>query len=299
MYACQRQSTWLLSILLTATLGARATAAEQWWPPITDPPTGTHQPGRFVWAELLTRDVGRAAEFYGQVFGWTYETFGPEDDFKTYTIVSSGGYPIAGMTFTQSDDVSTSRDARWVGLMSVPDVDAAARQVEQTGGRILFAPTTLGQRGRAALFADPEGAIFGVIRSATGDPGEAIGADNQWLWIELWSDDPTKMAAFYRPLGGYEIVQGTIPGETSGVHLVAVGAPRAGILEKPARVPSTWVPYVRVASVSETVARARAAGGAIVLEPMRAHGTNVALVLDPTGAPFAVAEWSKSREVSR
>ena len=64
MYACQRQSTWLLSILLTATLGARATAAEQWWPPITDPPTGTHQPGRFVWAELLTRDVGRAGEFY-------------------------------------------------------------------------------------------------------------------------------------------------------------------------------------------------------------------------------------------
>jgi len=32
---------------------------------------------------------------------------------------------------------------------------------------------------------------------------------------------------------------------------------------------------------------------------MRAHGTNVALILDPTGAPFAVAEWSKSREVSR
>ena len=41
MYACQRQSTWLLSILLTATLGATATAAEQWWPPITDPPTAT------------------------------------------------------------------------------------------------------------------------------------------------------------------------------------------------------------------------------------------------------------------
>ena len=29
MHACQRQFTWLLLILLTATLGASATAAEQ------------------------------------------------------------------------------------------------------------------------------------------------------------------------------------------------------------------------------------------------------------------------------
>jgi hypothetical protein len=36
-----------------------------------------------------------------------------------------------------------------------------------------------------------------------------------------------------------------------------------------------------------------------VIEPMRARGTNVALILDPTGAPVAVAEWSRSREVAK
>ena len=289
----------LLASILFAVAGVEAAGpAEPWWPPITDPATAKWQPGRWVWAELLTRDVGTAAEFYGKVFGWTYETFGPSDDLKTYTVVYSGGVPIAGMVFISADKVSADRDARWVGLMSVPDVDSAARQVESSGGRTLFPPRTLGERGRTALFADPEGAVFGVIRSATGDPEDGVGSENQWLWVELWAQDPARMAKFYQPLGGYEIVQGTVPGETSGVHLVASGAPRAGILPRPAPVPSTWVPYVRVANVADTVARARSAGGAIALEPMRAHETNVALIVDPTGAPFAVAEWSASREVS-
>jgi predicted enzyme related to lactoylglutathione lyase len=296
MHISRRTGVWALVILLAA---EPTTAAEQWWPPITDPPTGEHHPGRWVWAELMTRDVGRAAAFYGRVFGWTFETFGPEDDLKTYTVVSSGGVPIGGMVFIDHPDAAKARDARWVGLMSVPDVDAAARQIATNGGRTLVAPGKMGERGRAALFADPEGAVFGVIRSATGDPEEGIGANNQWLWSELWADDPDKMAAFYQPLGGYEVVHGTVPGETTGVHLAKDGAPRAGILRKPAPVPSTWVPYVRVESVADAVARARAAGGNVVIEPMRARGTNVALILDPTGAPVAVAEWSRSREVAK
>ena len=45
--------------------------------------------------------------------------------------------------------------------------------------------------------------------------------------------------------------------------------------------------------VDETVARAREAGGRVVIEPRDARGTRVALVIDPTGAPFAVAEWNR------
>jgi predicted enzyme related to lactoylglutathione lyase len=107
------------------------------------------------------------------------------------------------------------------------------------------------------------------------------------------------MAAFYQPLGGYEIAGGAAAGEASGVRLVSAGTPRAGIMRKEAKVPSTWVPYVRVASVADTVARALEAGGSVVRQPMEAHGTVVALLLDPTGAPFAVAEWSKGGEVAK
>jgi predicted enzyme related to lactoylglutathione lyase len=285
-------------VLLMLGTGA-VTAAEPFWPPIADPPTERRDPGSWVWAELVTPDVGLAAEFYGKVFGWTFETYGPKDDRKTYTQVSADGVPIGGMIFRLDDQKTPGRDARWVGLMSVSDVDAAASAVTKGGGKTLFAPRTLGSRGRAALFTDPEGAAFGVIDSATGDPDDATGVDNRWLWIELWADDPAKMAAFYQPIGGYDIATGAAAGEETGVRLVSAGAPRAGIMRKEAKVPSTWVPYVRVASVADTVERAREAGGSVVRMPMEAHGTVVALLLDPTGAPFAVAEWNKGNEVAK
>jgi hypothetical protein len=284
--------------LLLLVCGATS-AAEPYWPPIADPPTGERDPGRWVWAELVTPDVGLAAEFYGKVFGWTFETYGPEDDRKTYTQVSADGVPIGGMIFRLDDKQTPGRDARWIGLMSVGDVDAAARAVAKGGGKTLFAPRMLGERGRAALFADPEGAAFGVIDSAAGDPDDATGRDNRWLWIELWADDPAKMAAFYQSIGGYELAQGSVQGEESGVRLVSAGTPRAGIMRKEAKVPSTWVPYVRVASVPDTIARARAAGGLVVREPLQVQGTTVALLLDPTGAPFAVADWSREDEVTQ
>jgi hypothetical protein len=292
----QRRAVVALLGLVTGVATSLA-AAETYWPPITDPPTDFRHTGRFVWGELLTRDVGRAAEFYGRVFGWTFETYGPEDDLKTYTVVLSGGTPIGGMVYAgpRKDDKKPS--ARWVGLISVPDVQAATSYVEKDGGQVLMPPKVLGQRGTAALFADPEGGLFGVINSATGDPGDFLTEDNQWLWIELWADDAARMAAFYKGIAGYEVVDGAARGESAGFQLKSGGYARAGILPKPARVPTTWVPYIRVNSVTDTVARASAAGARVLAQPAGMHGTTMAILVDPTGAPFAVAEWAaRARE---
>lgn len=283
-------------VLLCAGTAARAAAEPQmYWPPITDPPTGTYTPGKWVWAELLTRDVGRAADFYGKVFGWTFETYGPKDDAKTYTLVSSGGTPIAGMVFMNPRDRSMKPDARWVGMVSVNDVKLAEGRVINAGGKVLMGARPLGTRGDAALLADPEGGVFGVLHSATGDPDDYLGDENSFLWAELWADDAAAMAKFYSTVGGYEVEGGAVAGEDKGFHLASGGYARAGILPKPLpNTPTAWIPYVRVKSVDETAAKAKEAGGRVAIEPMQAHGTRVALLIDPTGAPLAVAEWKRN-----
>lgn len=35
------------------------------------------------------------------------------------------------------------------------------------------------------------------------------------------------------------------------------------------------------------------------MQPTLFHGTQVAVILDPTGAPFAIAEWPPAAEESR
>lgn len=297
------RNTWRGGILVAlACLAAGAwtapASADTYWPPITPAPTDVRSPGRFVWGELLTRDVGAAAEFYGKVFGWTFETYGPEDDLKTYTVVLSHGTPIGGMVYAAPrEDKKDRPSARWVGLISVPDVQAATGRVESSGGAVLMPPRQLGERGTAALCADPEGGLFGVINSASGDPEDYLGEDNQWLWIELWATDAARMASFYKGVAGYDVVEGAAKGESAGYQLRSGGYARAGIMPKPGKSPTTWVPYIRVKSVPETVASASAAGGRVVMQPQPLHGTSVAILVDPTGAPFAVAEWAaRARE---
>jgi predicted enzyme related to lactoylglutathione lyase len=285
-------------VLALATSVPAANAAERYWPPVADPPTGAVHYGQWVWADLVTLDVARAAEFYASLFGWTYETYGPEDDDQqSYTLIFSKGVPIGGMVFSERHARSSRPQARWVGVVSVVDVDAAARTASQKGGKVLVAPMDTSPRGRTALLADPEGAAFAVLRSATGDPDDYLAEPGEWLWFELWADDVAAMGAFYKALAGYETATGATAAERgSGIHLTTKGVPRAGILPKPARVASTWIPYVRVGNVADTVAKARAAGGRIVIEPTSARGTTVALLVDPTGAPLALAEWPGSGE---
>jgi len=296
-----RRGRSLLAVLglLAGTTAVPAEPA-RYWPPITDPPTEVRAPGRFVWVELLTLDVGTAAEFYGKVFNWTFQTFGPKDDFKTYTLVLSGDTPIGGMVYARPKEAEKFPSSRWVGFISVTDVAAAAALVEKEGGKVLVTPSKVGDRGTEGLFLDPEGGMFGVIDSATGDPDDFLAADGQWLWAELWAGDAAKMAAFYKGIGPYEVHDGATSGEASGFQLWSGGYARAGILPRPAKVPTTWLPYIRVKSVADTVARAGEAGGKIVMPPTHMHGTSIAVILDPTGAPFAVAEWAAvAREAAK
>ena len=71
-----RHAALLASAMLLPGLVHGADAADRFWPPIVDPPTGQHTPGRWVWGDLVTSDVAVAADFYGKVFGWTFETYG-------------------------------------------------------------------------------------------------------------------------------------------------------------------------------------------------------------------------------
>jgi uncharacterized protein len=282
---------WLLAVVASSLLAVAAEAAERYWPPIVDPPTAEHTPGRFVWGDLVTADVAAAAEFYGEVFGWTFETYGGDDDRDTYTLALAQGLPIGGMVFDPRAMQGETPSARWIGLISVTDVPAAAAAVATAGGKVIYAPVMLGERGETAIFQDPEGTLFGVVNSKHGDPADFAGELNEWVWLDLWTADVEKSAQFYRTVVGYETVPLASDGPRSGVHLVSGGFARAGIMQKNSQeTSSTWLPYLRVADAKATAEKAVAAGGKVLLAPMQLDQSVVGIVADPTGAPVGIVQ---------
>jgi len=286
-----RFAALLAATLLLPALAPGADAADRYWPPIVDPPTGQYTPGRWVWGDLVTADVAAAADFYGQVFGWTYETYGGDDDHDTYTLVLADGLPIGGMVFDQRAMKGKVPSARWVGLVSVADVGAAADAVTKGGGKVVYAPTMLGLRGETAIFQDPEGTFFGVVRSKHGDPPDYFGDLHEWVWLDLWTSDVERAAKFYAAVVGYQVRPLPDDRLRHGVHLVSGDYVRAGVMQKAdARDSAVWLPYVRVADAKAAADKAGAAGGKVLREPVSIGRAIVAIIADPTGAPVGIAQ---------
>ena len=71
------------------------------------------------------------------------------------------------------------------------------------------------------------------------------------------------------------------------------GQPRAGAVKNPwGDVPAAWLPYVRVSDPIGYTRRAEELGGKVLVQPSNAvRGGTAALIVDPTGAPFAMQQW--------
>jgi predicted enzyme related to lactoylglutathione lyase len=246
--------------------------------------TGHYLPGKVVWHDLVTPDLAKVRNFYGALFGWTFDEVS-----GGYVLVRSGGHLVGGM----AEQDSGSQASYWMPLVSVENVDQAAERVRQAGGSVHLPPFDLPGRGRISVVADPFGATFGLIRAAQGDPADHEPAVNQWLWNEVWTTDPHQAAEFYRSLAGYTEGERTVFGAPYH-YLEHSGQPRVGLVEKPdPAISNTWVAYVRVDDPAEVATRAAALGGKILLAPRRdiREGT-LAIIMDPSGAVLIAQKWN-------
>jgi uncharacterized protein len=274
-------------ILLAVTAVAHAGDTEL--PPLTTVENGHRLPGKFVWADLVTDDVPKARDFYAQLFGWQFWDVG------NYSIALNQDRPLAGMFQKPRPPDDPKAKPRWLGYISVANVSKAERAVAKAGGRVLAAPKVFPKRGEQAVFADREGAIFGVIKSSGGDPEDFLAEPGDWIWIQLLSRDARHAAEFYRSVAGYEVVANEGVDRLNDYVLVSKGFARATVrtlARKRQDVNPTWLPYVRVQKVGETISRARQLGGSVLVEPKpEIFNGGVAVLADPTGAAIGILEW--------
>ncbi len=251
--------------------------------PVTDSPTGVHHQGKFVWNDLLTDDVAAAKDFYGPLFGWTFEQMGG------YTVVKNDGQRIGGMVQVKESSEITGT-ARWLCVLSVADVDEAVSLVTKEGGIVHKGPLEMLNRGRGALVSDPQGAQLLLLYASDGDPEDKEPVIGSWLWHELWSNDSEASLAFYQKLSGYDF-----DGEkTDYLILLKDEKWRAGIrYSSDSELEMRWVPVVRVTDTEEIAIRTKKLGGKVLVEPRpTASGGSVALLSDPSDALLLIQRWS-------
>jgi len=284
---------WVLRWMLVCVL-APCFAAAASLPTIGGPAPAQHHPGKIIWADLVTSDLLAAEGFYTGLFGWTFAT--QKSGSVDYAIALHDGRAIGGV-LQKPIPAGEHRQPAWLTFIAVRDVDAVNRAAIDAGAKSLASPKSYPGRGRQAVLADPEGAVFAVLASSSGDPPDVLVNEGEWIWTSLLVNDPQASADFYKKVFGYQVFD--LPSEDGSVHelLASEDYARVSVNSLPAgghRHPH-WLNFVRVPDAAEAAVKAVTLGGRVLVAPFEdRHGGKIAVVADPMGAPIGVMEWAET-----
>jgi predicted enzyme related to lactoylglutathione lyase len=115
--------------------------------------------------EIIGRDPAKLQSYYGELFGWEFDTSNP----MNYGVVAREGN-------TNDDGVGIGGGVGGPGpddyeghvtfYAEVPDVEAALAKAESLGGTRVMGPEQIMETIEIGLFTDIEGHLVGVVKGA-------------------------------------------------------------------------------------------------------------------------------------
>jgi hypothetical protein len=108
-------------------------------------------------------DLKRARRFYENVFGWTFEPWGPPGFFLIHT-----GTPrdpgVLGALQQRRELIPGQRTIGYECTVGVDSADAAAKAAEANGGKVIMAKTIIPTVGELVWLQDPDGNVVGAMK---------------------------------------------------------------------------------------------------------------------------------------
>ncbi|MFG3230052.1 VOC family protein [Kitasatospora sp. NPDC048194] len=249
------------------------------------------RPGSPVWLDLSSPDTDASVDFYAALFGWTFDSAGPEAG--GYGFFQLEGRTVAALGPLADEDSGPG----WTLYFATADADRTTELVEQAGGRVRFPPFDVFTAGRMAGYTDPTGADFAVWQPHDTRGLDLVNDEGSLCWAECYSVDAERAKAFYRTVFGWQ--EQDVPfGESTYTVLTPAGGgsedSHGGIMqlapENTARgTGSHWLPYFEVPNVDASLAIADRLGAKVRIPATDVHGVGrLAQLIDPQDAAFAV-----------
>jgi uncharacterized protein len=249
--------------------------------------------GAPCWIDLTTSDLDRAHDFYGTVFGWTFESAGPE--YGGYVNAAKDGHRVAGL---MANNPEVQSPDHWATYFRTADINATVSAITAAGGAVCMGPMEIPAQGHMGVATDPSGAFFGLWQPLEHRGFEVIGEAGSPVWHQLTTRDFRAAVDFYREVLGWRTEVGAPPacGGVSDTDefrytTASFGEQQLlGVMDGtgclPEGVPSNWTIFFGAEDVDKTLRVIADNGGAVVQEAEDTPYGRLAAATDPTGVIF-------------
>ena len=251
--------------------------------PVTPSPTPIPA-GEPIWTDLITPMPEQSRDFYAALFGWEYQ-ISPE----------MGGYANAHINGNNAAGISPpppqgmDGTPSWRIYFAADDIYADAERIKSLGGRAMFEPMQIGDRGHMGVFADPVIAMFGLWQDDQHGGFAAYQGPGRLVWAEINTRDSAAALAFYSSLLNATSEQ--MPEmDYHTLHHGGEGfAGVSGFAQNWEAVDAGgWMVYFYTPDVDKTAQVAQQHGGKVLVEPWDTPYGRMAVIADPAGAVFSV-----------
>ena len=241
--------------------------------------------GAPCWLDLTSSDVERAQDFYGTVFGWTFESAGPE--YGGYINAAKDGHPVAGLMANRPESQTPDN---WATYFHTADINAAVSTVTDAGGSSCMGPMEVPAKGFMSVATDPSGAVFGLWQPLEHRGFEVIGEAGAPAWHQLTTRDYRAAVDFYREVFGWQTEQISDTDEFRYTTAWFGDQQLLGVMDGagflPEGVPSTWTTFFGTEDVDKTLQVITDNGGAVIQPARDTPYGRLAAATDPTGTVF-------------
>src|SRR5829696_1936052 len=279
-------------------------------------------PGVPCWVDASEPDPQGAREFYGGLFGWSFEDAAGSDG--SY-IVARHEAPSTSISICRKHCRAATGPpiAMWNTYFWVDRADETASKVRDAGGAVVQEPFDFVDACRMGVFTDPEGAAFGVWEAKEHKGAGLVNDPGAVVFNGLNTRDVEGAKSFYGSVFGWETgsigsgAEGwTLPGYGDWLErehhpdlrkqMAEAGAPEgfedivAGIIPIADDQPDTpphWSVIFAVADADATAAKATELGGKVIVPPFdapwstRTYTIRMTVIGDPQGATFSASEF--------
>jgi predicted enzyme related to lactoylglutathione lyase len=248
----------------------------------------TYSPGVFSWVDLTTTDQSAAKQFYGELFGWTFEDM-PVGADAVYSMAQVDGASVAAISPQPEQQRAAGAPPLWNSYITVQSADDAVERATSLGGTAHAPAFDVMDAGRMAVLQDPQGAYFMVWEAKENIGAGLVNAPGALVWNELSTPDPDASEQFYSGLFGWSTEIAPGPMEYRVIRHPD-GHNNGGMRPPmPPGTPPFWLVYFGTDDISAAAANVTALGGTVLAPPMAIEGMGeLAVAQDPQGGVFAL-----------